>query len=162
MQKYIRKKRFINRENLNYREVRYDEIDKVTHIIKSGYHKDWGREFFYKMIDNENYILNIIKLNNKIIGFVAMQIAIDECDIIMIIIDKKYRGNGYSNYLIEETLRFLMVFGIKKIFLDVAKNNYPAIHLYEKFGFEKTNERPAYYKYNNIEIDALSYRLVNN
>ena len=38
MQRNIRKKISTYKENLNYREAKYDEIDKINHIIKYGYH----------------------------------------------------------------------------------------------------------------------------
>jgi len=162
MQRNIRKKISTYKENLNYREAKYDEIDKINHIIKYGYHIKWDKDFFYKMIDNGTYILNIIKLEDEIIGFIAIQKIKDECDIIMLIIDQKHRGKGYSKFLLAETLNYLKSYGIKKIFLDVAATNHSAINLYEKFGFKKFSERLAYYKYDDLEIDAISYRLVNN
>ena len=73
MQRNIRKKISTYKENLNYREAKYDEIDKINHIIKYGYHIKWDKDFFYKMIDNGTYILNIIKLEDEIIGFIAIQ-----------------------------------------------------------------------------------------
>jgi ribosomal-protein-alanine N-acetyltransferase len=162
MQKNIRKKISSYKENLNCREAIYDDIDKFNHIIKNGYHKKWDKDFFYKMIGNETYILNIVKFEDKIIGFIAIQRIKDECDILMLIIDKKYRGNGYSKFLLSETLKYLKSDGMRKIFLDVAANNHPAINLYEKFGFKKFNERLAYYKYDTQLVDSISYRLVNN
>lgn len=162
MQKNIRKKISTYKKKLNYREAKYDDIDKINHIIKFGYHKKWDKDFFYKMIGNETYILNIVKFEDKIIGFIAIQRIKDECDILMLIIDKKYRGNGYSKFLLNKTLNYLKPDGMKRIFLDVAANNHTAINLYEKFGFKKFNERLAYYKYETCLVDSISYRLVNN
>ena len=56
MQKNIRKKISSYKENLNCREAIYDDIDKFNHIIKNGYHKKWDKDFFYKMIGNDQYL----------------------------------------------------------------------------------------------------------
>ena len=44
---------------------------------------------------------------------------------------------------------------VKKIFLDVAEDNLPAIKLYEKSGFHLIHRRKGYYQ--NGTTDALIY-----
>ena len=44
---------------------------------------------------------------------------------------------------------------LKKITLEVSKNNIPAINLYQKNDFYKIGERKNYYLFqNNLRIDA--------
>ncbi|MCI8471005.1 MAG: GNAT family N-acetyltransferase [Clostridia bacterium] len=53
--------------------------------------------------------------------------------------DEDYRCKGIQNILMQNILDFLKEIECKKIELDVTNPN--AIKLYEKFGFEKDNEK---------------------
>ena len=48
--------------------------------------------------------------------------------------------------LIGETLRQAANAGAKAMFLEVDKENAPALALYERFGFVKVGERAGYYR----------------
>ncbi len=53
--------------------------------------------------------------------------------------DEDYRCNGIQNVLMKLVLDFLKEINCSKIELDASE--YPAIKLYEKFGFKKDNEK---------------------
>lgn len=51
---------------------------------------------------------------------------------------KAYQRNGIGELMLNDTLRFLKKMKINRFVLEVLENNLPAIHLYEKYGFQKT------------------------
>lgn len=60
----------------------------------------------------------------------------------------KIRPNGASNEVIELSLKFAFEeLKLEKIYLDVRKENYKAIHIYEKNGFVKMREDKKNYYY---------------
>jgi len=54
----------------------------------------------------------------------------------MLIIDKEYRGSGLATLLITTSINDLNSKGFKSYRLEVAKDNFSAISLYKKLGFE--------------------------
>lgn len=53
--------------------------------------------------------------------------------------EEEYRCNGIQNVLMKMALDFLKEINCSKIELDASE--YPAIKLYEKFGFKRDNEK---------------------
>ncbi len=70
------------------------------------------------------------------------------------------QGKGHGHDLLNKFIAEVVDKGRKSIFLEVAENNVPALHLYKKVGFKKVGIRPAYYPVPNAPpIDAVLMRL---
>ncbi|MDR0676456.1 MAG: GNAT family N-acetyltransferase [Elusimicrobiota bacterium] len=101
-----------------------------------------------KDINKLKFVFVIKKIpENIIIGFIETNIFADECEIFHIEILKKFRGQKFSIFLIQNFFCFLdkNFFKIKKIFLEVRESNIIAINLYKKFDFEVIDYRKNYY-----------------
>lgn len=79
--------------------------------------------------------------SNKVIGYIYYSDIYERCEInqIEVMLDK--RNCGIGTMLIKELISSVN----KGITLEVRIDNYPAIKLYEKFGFEKKAIRKGYY-----------------
>ncbi len=70
------------------------------------------------------------------------------------------QGRGHGRAVLNDFIDKIKTNGGKSIFLEVAKDNTPALHLYEAVGFKKIGIRPAYYKPSNTPpVDGISMRL---
>lgn len=98
--------------------------------------------YTYEILSNDPYKCYKITIDDKIIGFIIVQILQDEVDIIDIIIDYKYQHQGYGfkllNYVISEYNNYRFI-------LEVASKNSNAISLYKKCNFKVINIRKNYY-----------------
>ena len=85
------------------------------------------------------YLIYVEK--NKILGYIYYSDIYERCEInqIEVMLDK--RNCGIGTMLIKELISSVN----KGITLEVRIDNYPAIKLYEKFGFEKKAIRKGYY-----------------
>lgn len=54
---------------------------------------------------------------------------------------KEFRGKGFGKKMLARMIEKARRKGFKKIYLETAKILKEAVHLYEKFGFEPTNEK---------------------
>ena len=63
-----------------------------------------------------------------------------------------YRGKGIGQELLEKCIASLQQKGVKKIMLKTKINNFPALALYAKMGFEFAGVLNKHY---NNEIDAV-------
>ena len=144
----------------NFREASIDDIPQIIEIMNRGYHQNWDSNYYKNLISDGNSFTYVLSLNAEIVGFITGKKSRDICDIYMIIVDIKYRRQGFANLLLSKTITALSDLKITEFFLEVAETNNQAINLYQKNGFTAVNRRIGYYKISNENIDALVYRLV--
>jgi len=145
----------------NFREASIEDIPQIIEIMNRGYHQNWDSNYYKNLISDGNSFTYVLTLNAEIVGFITGKKSRDICDIYMIIVDIKYRRQGFANLLLSKTISALSDLKIIEFFLEVAENNNQAINLYQKNGFIAVNRRIGYYKISNENIDAVVYRLVN-
>ena len=145
----------------NFREASIEDIPQIIEIMNRGYHQNWDSNYYKNLISDGNSFAYVLSLNAEIVGFITGKKSGDICDIYMIIIDIKYRRQGFANLLLSKTITALSDLKITVFFLEVAETNNQAINLYQKNGFTAVNRRIRYYKISNENIDAIVYRLVN-
>src|SRR4029077_13094111 len=85
-------------------------------------------------------------VNGRLRGFVLSRLAADQAEILTIAADAACQGKGVGRALLSENLRQAANAGAKAMFLEVAKDNAPALALYERFGFVKVVESARYYR----------------
>jgi len=145
----------------NFREASIEDIPQIIEIMNRGYHQNWDSNYYKNLISDGNSFTYVLTLNAEIVGFITGKKSRDICDIYMIIVDIKYRRQGFANLLLSKTITALSDLKITVFFLEVAETNNQAINLYQKNGFTAVNRRIGYYKISNENIDAIVYRLVN-
>ena len=145
----------------NFREASIDDIPQIIEIMNRGYHQNWNSNYYKNSISDGNSFVYVLSLNQEVVGFITGKKSENICDIYMIIVDIKYRRQGFANLLLSKTINVLSDLKITEFFLEVAETNNQAINLYQKNGFIAVNRRIGYYKISNENIDAIVYRLVN-
>lgn len=65
---------------------------------------------------------------------------------------REYWNKGIGSRLLTEIIKFAEENCFEAIELQVRSDNFAAIHLYEKFGFEKIGAHPAFFKIGNDDI----------
>ena len=79
-------------------------------------------------------------------GFVILQFAADEAEILAIAVAKDRRRLGHAASLLRAGISSCQSRFISCIYLEVAESNSPARKLYEKFGFLVIGRRKNYYR----------------
>ncbi len=79
-------------------------------------------------------------------GFIILQFAADEAEILAIAVAKDRRRLGYAASLLRGAIRTCQSRIISCIYLEVGESNAPARKLYEKFGFLVAGRRENYYR----------------
>jgi [ribosomal protein S18]-alanine N-acetyltransferase len=79
-------------------------------------------------------------------GFVLLQFAADEAEILALAVAPESRGRGCASCLMQAAVNLSESSFVSCIYLEVAETNEPALRLYEKFGFERVARRENYYR----------------
>ena len=136
-----------NSEELEFRPLRYEDIDRVVEIENECFSEPWSRNAFEESVDSKFNRIYCLKKADVLLGFVGWAWSFDEAEINNVAIDEAYRGNGYGSIMLENAIEYLAEFRIKTIYLEVRAWNKPAISLYSKFGFEKIGIRKNFYRF---------------
>lgn len=89
-------------------------------------------------------------------GFVLIQAAADEAEILTLAVRPAARRKGVATALVETAARRADLAGAGRLFLEVAEDNLAARALYTRLGFEPVGRRPRYYaRPEGPAVDAL-------
>lgn len=88
-------------------------------------------------------------------GFILLQMAADEGEILTLAVSSSCRRIGVANRLLERVLAVAEAAGGKKIYLEVAQNNQGAQAFYDRWNFRQTGIRPGYYDMTEGRVDAV-------
>lgn len=105
------------------------------------------KEKYNPIINDYTFILSY-KENDKYVGFLIYQKLYETSDIIDIFVLDSYRNRGIGKALINKMLEDKE---IKKVTLEVKKDNNLGIMLYNSLGFKPVSIRKGYYN----GIDAI-------
>lgn len=128
------------------------DLDKISNILNTDFDDFWNYNIFKTELENENSKYIVAKIDNEIVGFAGIWIAIDEAHITNIVTKKNYRKKGIGKILLENLIMLSNKLHLNSITLEVKQSNIPAIKLYEKYGFENLGIRKNYYKGNENAI----------
>ena len=139
------------------RKAGVEDGEKV-YLLDSTEKDSYSLDTINSMLGAETSYTLVAEDKGRVIGYINFNIAVDEAELIKVVIDVNYRRQGLAGSLISNAIETLKEQGVKIIFLEVRVDNTPAKNLYEKYGFIKYYTREKYYN----GIDADLYRLKLN
>ena len=149
---------------ITYRKLnKYDNNFLEKLILNEGYYYEefinmgWNVDEIIKQLHKDsNFSYGVFK-NDGLVSFILGDLfnieKISEYEILLIYVSKDFRKKGLGTKLlnkIEENNTRL-----KKIYLEVSKNNSEGISFYKKMKFKSMNTRKNYFFIKNKHIDAL-------
>ena len=153
----------INLLKENNKDILKKLLDIHHNAFKKFCFRTWNYRDFLDLFKNGSYIFYCIS-NNKIFGFIIVKYSSDFNEIITIAVDSIYQDRNIGKSLLMHVVNFPKLCG--DLYLEVAVNNYKALHFYQKYGFKNVSERKKYYlirsgKNKGERLDALVMKLVN-
>lgn len=126
------------------------DIDLIVELEKNCFGEmAWSKELLISTIIGQFKHVYILKDNEKILGYLILQIILDEGEIERIGIHSDYRRQSFAKYLLIDVLKET---AITDCYLEVNENNEPAKYLYHSCGFEIIGRRSGYYQDGNDAI----------
>jgi len=96
-----------------------------------------------------------LRLHSELIGYACMLIGVGESHLLNLSVAPIHQRKGYAERLLQHMAYISRYWHCKKMLLEVRLSNLPAIRLYEKTGFQYIGRRKNYYRYDDIQEDAL-------
>ncbi|MGB9132523.1 MAG: GNAT family N-acetyltransferase [Methanosarcina sp.] len=122
-------------------------LPEVFRIQEEGF-KNGNKEKIAIYSKKMKKIFYVIMSQDKVVGYCIYYLksalslkGFEKISVICAIAtDSNYRGRGFAERLLKKSIEEMKLNGISSILLYVNVHNQPAIRLYEKIGFQKTDE----------------------
>ncbi len=131
-------------ENLNIRKATIEDIVELKKLEAKCF-DERIRENFSFVLENKNYLYLVAFFNKNVVAYAGASISYEQGELLSICVDSSYRKQGLATKILKDLFFILKDIGVLKIFLEVNKNNTPAINLYKKLDFQFLSERKNYY-----------------
>ena len=112
-------------------------------------------EFISNKGNSSDDIMLLAKCGDKIVGCASLNRLprrMKHRGDFAISVAKDYWNKGIGSQLLDNIIAFAKENEFKVIDLQVRSDNKSAIHLYEKYGFKKIGEHPAFFKIDDEKI----------
>jgi tRNA threonylcarbamoyl adenosine modification protein YeaZ len=128
------------------RRVGGEAADILALLHEAGSTDAWPAETFASLLSSRGtFALLAERPGFEPLGFALVRTVLDEAEILMIAIHPVEWRKGNARHLLSKLESHLRSQGIKTIHLEVAKDNAPAMALYQSASYASTGERKSYY-----------------
>lgn len=130
---------------LVFNKLKHDDIIEIEKIEKISFSKPWTREMFEKELLFDKSWFFCVKKENIIVGYGCFRSLGSDADIITLCVHPDHRHKGYGREILDFLCLKAAEEGVKRIMLEVRKNNCSAQSLYLSHGFVSLGTRSRYY-----------------
>ncbi|MDD2500239.1 MAG: ribosomal protein S18-alanine N-acetyltransferase [Geobacter sp.] len=128
------------------------DLAEVLRIEQACFPRAWTREHFLAEICSERATPVVAELGGQVVGYLCLTVLLDEAEILDVAVDPALQGRGVGAQLVQWACAEAIRQGAMLLRLEVRATSFPAIALYERFGFVRSGLRKAYYEQG---VDAL-------
>lgn len=136
-------------KNIEISSMTQEDLKQIASLPFSDFDDFWTYSILQDELKSENSYYLVAKSNDEIVGFAGIKLLADKADIMNIAVKKSFRNQGIGSLLLKNVMQLSQEKKLTSIFLEVMEENYPAIHLYKKFGFKQVGIRKNYYQGKN-------------
>jgi len=138
----------IDPRNLSLLWASPERADEIAALHARLFDPAWSTESITNSIEHPASASFIAQVREPrvLAGFVIGRIAADEAEILSIGVAPEWQRRGIGRSMVEGLARAARRAEVKRLFLEVANDNKPAVALYESLGFTPVGGRKGYYE----------------
>jgi ribosomal-protein-alanine N-acetyltransferase len=120
----------------------------VAAIHGALFDRPWQRDGLKRLLETPTVRAFIAEATTSqaLVGFILGQLAADEAEILSLGVAPMWQRCGIASLLIREFAASVSCAGAKRVLLEVAADNNPALALYARQGFHCVGRRKCYYE----------------
>jgi ribosomal-protein-alanine N-acetyltransferase len=137
-----------------------DDAETMARLHGPAFPDAWPVQAFASLLQREGVIalLGGRQQGHDVDGFILIQIAVDEAEVLTFCVAETARRRGLGRLLLQAACEAAKSLNAVRIFLEVGEDNLAARALYEQSGFGTVGRRKAYYSHGANASDALVMR----
>lgn len=137
-----------------FRPMTEADVESVLKIEFAAFSHPWTRGIFLDCVKSGHECW-LMYLGVQQIGHGVLSAAGDESHLLNLTVKPESQSHGLGGKLLAHLLQRAKERGAETTFLEVRESNRPAIHLYERVGFNEIGRRRGYYPAVGGREDAL-------
>lgn len=123
-----------------------DDLDEVVCMEARCFSMPWSRDAYREALCCKEAVYVVAREEGRLVGSCGVRNILSEGEITNVMVDAPFRGRGISFPMLQKLLEEGRTLGVEQFFLEVRAGNVPAIHLYEKCGFQVEGVRKNLYE----------------
>ena len=137
----------INRASdaLRIRRIQESDVADLAALERTVFSDPWTENGIKETLSQDHTLVLGIRKDCRLIGYVILYYVPDEGEIARIAVESAWRRRGVAGHLLAELEKICIDTGIRKLMLEVRRNNTAAVSFYKKNGFRKDGVRKGYY-----------------
>ena len=136
------------RPTTRVRQMRESDVTQVVAIEAATAATPWSRQMFLSELGRPGTIDLVAVSGEEVLGYIMVSRYADVWHILNVCVRAQQRNQGLGGRLLDALFERADGKPHLGFTLEVRVSNDPAIHLYEKKGFERHGVRPGYYSDN--------------
>src|SRR5579859_4796383 len=139
--------RFAPNPGFAIREAAIADLPRIMTIERVAFDHPWSEESFVRefALPFSRTTIATATHAGKIIGYLCRWLVADECHVLNVAVDPKFRRAGVGSGLMADVISEAELKGAEVITLEVRRSNVAARGLYRKLNFEERRLRRNYY-----------------
>lgn len=143
---------------LRVRPMQSGDVDSVYAIELAAHRAPWSRDILRDCV-LVNYDCRMLEIDNGFtvdtVGYVICRYDETVCHVLNLCIKPALQGKSYGQFLLQNVIDSLPDTVINMMVLEVRPSNLPALHLYQKMGFQEIGVKRGYYRDDQGNEDAV-------
>ncbi|NBI92403.1 ribosomal-protein-alanine N-acetyltransferase [Lachnospiraceae bacterium] len=131
---------------ITIRQMTEADAGSASALEADNFPDGWTEQAFEETLRLDYAYYYVAEADGQLIGICGLRNIAGEGEITNVSVQTRYRQKGVASALLEHTLKEGEKLGIRDFTLEVRCSNYPAIGLYEKFGFQGEGVRKGFYE----------------
>ena len=132
-------------DGLHVRPAEAPDVLPIVAMEAESFPAPWSDTQIAPYVGTQQPAALVAVLCGSSCGYLLCRLVLDEAEIDRVGVDPGNRRRGIGRALLHRCLHDLEERGVKRVWLEVASSNAPAIGLYESLGFEAVDTRHGYY-----------------
>ncbi len=121
-------------------------MDAVLAIEQSCYPHPWSCEQFHQELENPVASILVCQVEGQVVGYICYWLISGEMEILNLATAPQFRRSGVAGHLLEQAFARCSMSQLSTSWLEVRSGNRAALALYQRYGFELSGTRRAYYR----------------
>lgn len=127
-----------------FKDASAADAEAIAAIEAICFPEAWSRDMVAEAMANGTFYKAVFD-DERLVGYAAAKIVIDEGQVANIAIHPDYRGKGLGKWITHNMIAQCFDSGCELITLEVRHTNEIAISLYTSLGFKEVGRRKGYY-----------------
>lgn len=136
------------------RRATLEDAAELSRLHVASFADGWARDDFATWLGRGEAMAVLVESNREAVAFGLALAAGADAELLTIATDPAARRGGLGRRIFQALDAEALNRGLERWVLEVARNNLPALGLYQSQGFVEIGLRKAYYKTREGRVDA--------